>query len=72
MAIIVAATDSRPVITVSGGGRMTLYSKLTAKLDNWHTVKAVEKTYLSEKYRKIPLKHIGIDEVHMGTRIVEV
>lgn len=41
---------------------------------NWHTVKAVEKTYLSKKYRKIPLKHIsaiGIDEIHMGKRIGE-
>jgi len=39
---------------------------------NWHTVKAVEKTYLSKKYSKISLKHIssiGIDEIHMGKRI---
>ena len=37
-------------------------------------IKAVDKTYLRKKFRKIPLKYIssiGIDDIHMGKRIAE-
>jgi transposase len=39
---------------------------------NWHTVKAVEKSHLRKKYKKISLANliaIGIDEVYMGKKL---
>ena len=36
---------------------------------DWKMVKAVEKTYLKRKYRRIPLAHVtvlGIDEIYVG------
>jgi transposase len=38
---------------------------------NWHTIKEIEKTYLEEKYKRIPLKKvrmIGIDEIYVGKK----
>ncbi|EDM28661.1 transposase [Lentisphaera araneosa HTCC2155] len=39
---------------------------------NWHTVKAVEKSHLRKKYKKISLANttaIGIDEIYMGEKL---